>query len=327
MSKHIQERAQRLTHLLNITGLSRKVFAQKHNIAIGNFQNWEGPRFGGLTEKAALKIIAACRTEGVESNVEWLMYGSGTPPTILFTAHDKAQHNQHPHHPQPYSQTTPQTTLLDANGANDQLHQLLTGEESNARTNSEKHKEYTVGARDTQISSFDAQVQYLVPTHRIQPSPAASTITTTIAEEQLYRSKHYTELAKIARELDTFRSHYGYDVLTTTVSDDSMEPRYSKGDRVAGKRHLEVTPLCGHDCIVEIERNKLLVGIPEMCSDQCDSDAGLYNLTFHNSTATAKGAAPITAVAKTIPKYHKYHKIKIYSAAPISWVRRMVDDL
>lgn len=78
-----QKRADRLKLLRTMTGLSRKKFSKKYGISLGNFQNWEGPRYGGLTEKGANKIVLACLQEGIEVTIEWLMYGTGIPPVIL----------------------------------------------------------------------------------------------------------------------------------------------------------------------------------------------------------------------------------------------------
>jgi len=82
-----EERAQRARLVRRMTGLTRVALAKKYGVSSANFQNWEGPRYGGLTEKAAMKLVAICSNEGIEISVEWLMYGSGAPPTIMPPAH------------------------------------------------------------------------------------------------------------------------------------------------------------------------------------------------------------------------------------------------
>lgn len=81
-----ESRAKRLKKLRKMCGLTRKSFAEKYRISASNFQNWEGPRYGGLTESAAIKCIECFKQEGILSTLEWLMYGSGPPPSILSTA-------------------------------------------------------------------------------------------------------------------------------------------------------------------------------------------------------------------------------------------------
>lgn len=79
-----EERATRVRLLRRMTGLSREAFAIRHHIAASNFQNWEKPRFGGLTEKGAGKLVEAFDKEGVKTSVEWLMYGHDAAPAFLY---------------------------------------------------------------------------------------------------------------------------------------------------------------------------------------------------------------------------------------------------
>lgn len=78
----IEARAKRLKMIRQMTGLNRHDFAKKYHISFSNFQNWEGPRYGGLTEQAAKKILQGCDAEGIHTTLEWLMYGVGTGPKI-----------------------------------------------------------------------------------------------------------------------------------------------------------------------------------------------------------------------------------------------------
>jgi|GEM_PF-579928 len=229
-SSKYQERAKRLSLLLDMTGLYRKDFAKKHSIALSNFQNWVGPRYGGLTEKGAAKVVSACLKEGIEVSVEWLMYGLGVPPVIL--------------------------RALDQ--------------------------------QNTQVG--DQNLRYL----GTQDS---------VAEQNLNCSLHNIELAKIGRELELFKGHYGYNVLTMVVDDNTMEPYYKVGDYVAGKRYTDFAHLFGSICIVETSDNKLLLRTLK-AADNSDS---CYLTSTENNTPDNSG----------------HHNVKIISAAPIMWLRRI----
>lgn len=77
-----EARAKRLTSLRGMTTLARKDFAEKCGILPGNFQNWEGPRYGGLTENGAKQIIRAVKVLGIQCTLEWLMHGIEPGPQI-----------------------------------------------------------------------------------------------------------------------------------------------------------------------------------------------------------------------------------------------------
>ena len=77
-----ESRAKRLESLRGLTRLSRHDFAKKCGVKPGSFQNWEGPRFGGLTEKAAKKILRGIKNLGIYCTLEWLMFGIGPGPQI-----------------------------------------------------------------------------------------------------------------------------------------------------------------------------------------------------------------------------------------------------
>lgn len=77
-----EARAYRLVSLRKMTRLSKAAFAKKHGISTGNFQNWEGPRYGGLTEQGAKRIIKGLKEEGILCSLEWLMHGAGEGPKI-----------------------------------------------------------------------------------------------------------------------------------------------------------------------------------------------------------------------------------------------------
>jgi DNA-binding transcriptional regulator YiaG len=73
-------RARRVESVRGLTRLSRNDFAKKCGIPSGSFQNWETPRFGGLTEKAARRITTAIKSFGVHCSIEWLMFGIDPGP-------------------------------------------------------------------------------------------------------------------------------------------------------------------------------------------------------------------------------------------------------
>lgn len=90
-----ESRAKRLRILRKMSGLTRSDFTRRYKISASNFQNWEGPRYGGLTEAAAIKFLECIRKEGISSSLEWLMYGSGAAPAILPNAFEVDQHKRH----------------------------------------------------------------------------------------------------------------------------------------------------------------------------------------------------------------------------------------
>jgi HTH-type transcriptional regulator, cell division transcriptional repressor len=87
-------RAKRLKVLRQMLGLTRKDFADQYHIPFSNFQNWEGPRYGGLTEQGAIKILRVCAAEGIETSLAWLMHGVGANPNLT----EKFYHRYHHQH-------------------------------------------------------------------------------------------------------------------------------------------------------------------------------------------------------------------------------------
>ena len=78
--KIANERAKRLRKLRAMAGLTRKAMTEKYQIPPGTLQNWEMPRFGGLSERGAHQVIQALTLEGVYARFEWLMMGVGNAP-------------------------------------------------------------------------------------------------------------------------------------------------------------------------------------------------------------------------------------------------------
>lgn len=75
-------RAKRVKMLRGIAGLTLRAFEDKYSIPTSNFQNWEGPRYGGLTENGAKKILLVCEAEGIDTTLEWLMHGVEPGPRL-----------------------------------------------------------------------------------------------------------------------------------------------------------------------------------------------------------------------------------------------------
>lgn len=82
MVKASSERAERLRKVRGMTGLTRKSFSKKYQIPVATIQNWEAPRFGGLSERGVRKMIQCLACEGVYVTHEWLMMGVGNGPHI-----------------------------------------------------------------------------------------------------------------------------------------------------------------------------------------------------------------------------------------------------
>lgn len=239
LTEEKEKRAQRLKLLRKMTGFSRKAFAEKHNISAGNFQNWEGPRYGGLTEKAAISVVRACYQEGVEATVEWLMYGTGLPPAIICSQYQGS-----------------------------------------------------------------AQVRHKGSAYCVTSNPAEE-------GKQLLQNSHSIEQAKVAQELELFKKHYGYDVLATIIDDDLMQPFYRAGDCVAGKRHTNIAPFLGSECIVETVAGKLLLRVVAAGSKE-----NFYNLLCHSQDKKDASSAN-----------SDLRDVEILSVAPVMWVRRQAKDI
>ena len=75
-------RGKRLKNLRKMTGASRRLFAEKHEISPNTLQNWEDGKAGGLTEKGAKRVILALREEGIQVSKKWLLEGEGLKPYI-----------------------------------------------------------------------------------------------------------------------------------------------------------------------------------------------------------------------------------------------------
>lgn len=76
-----EARGIRVRHIRQtILRYTRRKFSERYAIPAPTLQNWETGKYGGLTEKGALKLVEAFQTDGVPCSVEWLLYGIGVQP-------------------------------------------------------------------------------------------------------------------------------------------------------------------------------------------------------------------------------------------------------
>ncbi len=85
MPELLEEKANRLIQLRNLAKLSRKDMAQIAEVSFSTYKGWENSRFGGIPTKRAELLVNALNLEGINSSVDWLMLGIGTPPRKILT--------------------------------------------------------------------------------------------------------------------------------------------------------------------------------------------------------------------------------------------------
>lgn len=138
------------------------------------------------------------------------------------------------------------------------------------------------------------------------PQPQAlnflSSASHSIKEEQ-ENNKSTAEMDQISTELSFFM-HQNKDAMDFVVPDDTMEPRFIKGEIVAGIRcYNKIEKLMGTDCIVLLENGDVYLRTIRQ-----GSLPGRYNLTHTNLQTTE----PVSF----------FNNVKLVSAAPIIWARR-----
>jgi ankyrin repeat protein len=89
------EQGTRIKYLRKITHLTRRAFALKHKLSPGTLQNCEDGRYHGLTQKTALKLITAFKAEGIDCELEWLLFGEGIEPIHSFKTTSPSQTQTH----------------------------------------------------------------------------------------------------------------------------------------------------------------------------------------------------------------------------------------
>lgn len=74
------ERVKRIRHLAN---LSREELCADCEINLATLISWEVGRFGGLSQKGAMRLIARVAKEGVFCTPDWLLYEVGAGPQVI----------------------------------------------------------------------------------------------------------------------------------------------------------------------------------------------------------------------------------------------------
>ncbi len=108
-----KEQGERVRQLRQITHLSRRAFALKYDLSPGTLQNCEDGRYHSLTKKTAIKLINAFQVEGINCQLDWLLYGEGTEPSHYFKTLTSNP-----------SQNATDAELLQESLKNEQKHQL-----------------------------------------------------------------------------------------------------------------------------------------------------------------------------------------------------------
>ncbi len=114
-----------------------------------------------------------------------------------------------------------------------------------------------------------------------------------------------SEKSIIAGELRYFHQHNA-NAIDTVITDDALAPCLGPGDYVAGIRYFDhdMEKAIGHPSIVQTESGDFLVRVVN-----CGNDLEYYTLTCSNPKTTA---APSTL-----------KDVKLFSAAPILWIRKL----
>jgi len=74
------ERVKRIRHLAN---LSREELCTGCEINLATLISWEVGRFGGLSQKGAMRLIARVAKEGVFCTPDWLLFEVGAGPQVV----------------------------------------------------------------------------------------------------------------------------------------------------------------------------------------------------------------------------------------------------
>jgi transcriptional regulator with XRE-family HTH domain len=111
----------------------------------------------------------------------------------------------------------------------------------------------------------------------------------------------FTQENTIQKEIEYFKTN-NPNAMVIMVSDDTMEPTYSKGDFVGGIQYLNTSDIdecIGHDCIVEINE-------------------GIY---FRRLMKRPNGYALVCLNAQTAIEDPVIFSKKIFAATPVIWHR------
>ena len=81
MQSEAKGRAERLSFVRGLSGLSRDQLTHRYGIAKSTLQNWESGRTC-LTQNGAMKLLSVYRAEQIEISLDWLLHGVGTSPKL-----------------------------------------------------------------------------------------------------------------------------------------------------------------------------------------------------------------------------------------------------
>jgi len=73
----------RLQRLRDLLSLSRKEFSAKFNINLNTLKSWEVGKGNGIQPANAEELIPLINQEKIDVTADWLIYGIGTPPTVI----------------------------------------------------------------------------------------------------------------------------------------------------------------------------------------------------------------------------------------------------
>lgn len=82
--KSSQEIGSRIRHCRRLTGLTRKEFCDRHNLAVNTFSSWERGEVT-ISEKTILFCVQSFLSEGIDCQSSWLINESGEAPKVLFS--------------------------------------------------------------------------------------------------------------------------------------------------------------------------------------------------------------------------------------------------
>lgn len=75
-------KAERLKRVRNLANLSREEFCSDGCVKLATLISWEIGRFGGISRKGAMTVIARVAQEGVFVTPEWLLHEVGVGPEV-----------------------------------------------------------------------------------------------------------------------------------------------------------------------------------------------------------------------------------------------------
>lgn len=80
--KASEEIGRRIRHCRRLTGLSRKEFCERHNLAVNTYSLWERGEVT-ITEKNVLFCTQAFLSEGIHCSSQWLLHEEGQKPEMI----------------------------------------------------------------------------------------------------------------------------------------------------------------------------------------------------------------------------------------------------